>query len=121
MPTNNMKTRWQAERDHAGVRASVQDRTGCCDIPDIIWPVSKERLPLISTVKFGDPFVRTAVAVSCALCPVREPEKTTESRYLKLSVKIHNCRESRGERGRGRGDRCRDPDQAADRQAREPR
>jgi len=88
MATNNMKTRWQAERDHAGVRASVQDRTGCCDIPDIIWPVSKERLPLISTVKFGDPFVRTAVAVSCALCPVREPEKTTESRYLKLSVKV---------------------------------
>jgi hypothetical protein len=62
-----------------GVRARVQDRTGCCDIPDIVRPVSKERLPLISTVKFGDPFVRTAVAVSRALCPVREPEKTTES------------------------------------------
>jgi hypothetical protein len=71
-----------------GVRARVQDRTGCCDIPDITRPVRKERLPLIFAVKFRDPLVRTAVAVSCAPCPVRELEKTTKSRYLKLPVKV---------------------------------
>jgi hypothetical protein len=56
----------------------VHERTGCRDIPDIIQPVIKARLPVISAVKFGEPFVRTAVMVTRAFCPLSVPENITE-------------------------------------------
>jgi len=56
----------------------VQERTGRCDIPDIIGPAIMAGVPLTSTVKFGDPFVRTAVTEARALWPLSVPENTTE-------------------------------------------
>ena len=65
--------------DQAALSARVQERTGRCDIPDIIQPDINPRLPVISAVKFGDPFVRTAVTEIWAPWPLRVPENTTES------------------------------------------
>ena len=65
--------------DQAALRARVQERTGRCDIPDIIQPDINPRLPVISAVKFGDPFARTAVTETRAPWPLRVPENTTES------------------------------------------
>jgi hypothetical protein len=39
----------------------MQERTGRRDMPDIMEPVIIAGLPIISAVKFGDPFARTAV------------------------------------------------------------
>jgi hypothetical protein len=47
-------------------------------MPDIMEPVIIAGLPVISAVKFGDPFVRTAVTETCALPPLSVPENTTE-------------------------------------------
>ena len=63
----------------AAVNASEQERTGCCDVPDTIWPVIDAGLPVISAVKFDDPSLRTAVTPTCAIPPMRLPEKMTES------------------------------------------
>jgi hypothetical protein len=64
--------------NQAALRTSVHERTGCRDIPDIMKPVIKTRLPVISAVKFGDPFVRTAVTSTRAFCPLSVPENMTE-------------------------------------------
>ena len=56
----------------------MQERTGRRDIPDIIGPVIMVVVPLTSTVKFGDPFARTAVTEARALWPLSVPENTTE-------------------------------------------
>jgi hypothetical protein len=56
----------------------VQEWTGRRDVPDIIRPVIKVRLPIISAVKFGEPLVRTAVTSTRALCPLSVPENMTE-------------------------------------------
>ena len=56
----------------------MQERTGRCDIPDIIGPVIIAGLPLTSAVKFGDPFAWTAVTEARALWPLSVPENTTE-------------------------------------------
>jgi SAM-dependent methyltransferase len=63
----------------AAVRARAHERTGCCDVPDIICPDIDAGLPTISTVKFDDPSFRTAVTTTRAVPPVRVPAKTTES------------------------------------------
>ena len=62
----------------AAVRARVQERTGCCDMPDIIDPVIMAGVPLTSAVKFGEPSARIAVTKVRALCPITVPENTTE-------------------------------------------
>ena len=56
----------------------MQERTGRRDIPDIIGPVIMAGAPLTSTVKFGDPFARTAVTEARALWPLSVPENTAE-------------------------------------------
>ena len=63
----------------AAVNARVHERTGCCDVPNIICPDIDAGLPTISTVKFDDPSFRTAVTTTRAVPPVRVPVKTTES------------------------------------------
>ena len=56
----------------------MQERTDRCDIPDIIGPIIMTEMPLTSTVKFDDPFVRTTVTEARALWPLSVPENTTE-------------------------------------------
>ena len=56
----------------------MQERTGRCDIPDIIDPVIMAGVPLTSAVKFGEPSARIAVPELRALCPLTVPENTTE-------------------------------------------
>jgi hypothetical protein len=63
----------------AAVNASEQERTGCCDVPDIIGPVIDAGVPVMSAVKFDDPSFRTAVTATRALPPMRPPENITES------------------------------------------
>jgi hypothetical protein len=72
----------------AAVRARVQERTGRCDMPDIIDPVIMAGVPLTSAVKFGEPLARIAVTEVRALCPLNVPENTTEFWCLKWSVKV---------------------------------
>ena len=77
----------------AAVRARVQERTGRCDMPDIIDPdiidpVIMAAVPLTSAVKFGEPLARIAVTEVRALCPFTVPENTTEFWCLKWSVKV---------------------------------
>ena len=67
----------------AAVRARVQERTGRCDMPDIIDPVIMAGVPLTSAVKFGEPLARIAVTEVRALCPLNVPENTTEFWCLK--------------------------------------
>jgi hypothetical protein len=56
----------------------VQDRTGRCDMPDIMGPAIIAGFPVISAVKFGDPFMRTAVTEARAFWPFNVPENMTE-------------------------------------------
>ena len=65
--------------DQAALSARVQERTSRCDIPDIIRPYINARLPIISAVKFGDPFARIAVTETRAPWPLKVPENMTES------------------------------------------
>jgi hypothetical protein len=63
----------------AAVKARVQERTGRCGVPDIIWPVINAGAPIISAVKFDDPSARTAITLIRALPPVSVPKNKTES------------------------------------------
>ena len=51
----------------------MQERTGRCDMPDIIDPVIMAGVPLTSAVKFGDPFARTAVTKARAFWSLSVP------------------------------------------------
>src|ERR1700676_536071 len=83
--TGNPLLRFEGQ---APFKTSVQDRTGRCDCPCIMEPIIDVGVPAISTVKFGDPSERTAVAVMRPLWPVRVPENITASWCLKLSVNV---------------------------------
>jgi hypothetical protein len=63
----------------AAVKARVQERTACCEVPDIIGPVIDAGVPVMSAVKFDEPSLRTAVTPTRALPPMRLPENITES------------------------------------------
>lgn len=54
-------------------------------------PIIDIGVPAISTVKFGDPSARNAVAVMRPLWPVRVPENITASWCLKLSVNVYKA------------------------------
>jgi hypothetical protein len=56
----------------------VQDRTGRCGTPVIMEPIIIAGVPVISAVKFGDPFTRTAITEARVLWPLKVPENTTE-------------------------------------------
>jgi hypothetical protein len=56
----------------------MHERTGHCDMPDIIDPVIGAGVPLTSAVKFGGLLARIAVTKVRALRPLTMPESTTE-------------------------------------------
>jgi hypothetical protein len=56
----------------------MHERTGHCDMPDIIDPVIVAGVPLTSAVKFGGLLARIAVTKVRALLPLTMPESTTE-------------------------------------------
>ena len=47
-------------------------------MPDIMGPVIIAGLPVISAVKFGDPFARSAVTEALAFWPFNAPKNMTE-------------------------------------------
>jgi hypothetical protein len=61
-------------------KARVQERTACCEVPDIIWPVIDTGLPVIAAVKFDDPSLRTAVTSTRALHTVEKGRRSGLSR-----------------------------------------